>query len=65
MGFAERLSTPEIGMEARASCGESYHRSFHDQCKVCALVFDSKVSGSPVIIYDLSGSPPGTVTSFL
>ena len=51
-GFAERDITPGIGMEQPGGYGKSFHRTFHDPCKVRVALFDDGIKTAVVIGLD-------------
>lgn len=60
-GFAERDITPGIGMEQPGGYGKSFHRTFHDACKVRVALFDDGKKTAVVIGLDSLVVPRQTV----
>ena len=60
-GFAYADITPDLGMEQPGGYGKSFHRTFHDACKVRAAVFDDGRKVAAVIGLDLLAIPRSVV----
>ncbi|MBL9198848.1 MAG: hypothetical protein JNL39_00015 [Opitutaceae bacterium] len=60
-GFAYADITPDLGMEQPGGYGKSFHRSFHDACKVRAAVFDDGRKIAAVVGLDLLAIPRSVV----
>src|SRR3569623_837798 len=56
-GFAYADITPDIGEEQPGGYGKSFHKTFHDACKVRAAVFDDGKKRAAVVGLDLLAVP--------
>lgn len=55
--FAERDITPGIGMEQPGGYGKTFHRTFHDPCKVRVALFDDGRKTAVVVGIDALVTP--------
>lgn len=60
-GFAYADITPDIGAEQPGGYGKSFHKTFHDACKVRAAVFDDGKKRAAVVGLDLLAVPRDVV----
>lgn len=51
-GFADRDVSPAVGDEQPGGYGKSFHRTFHDACKVRAAVFDDGANRAAIVGLD-------------
>ncbi len=56
-GFAYQDITPEIGSEQPGGYGKSFHKTFHDACKVRVAVFDDGKKRAAIVGLDLLAVP--------
>ncbi len=56
-GFAYADITPDIGAEQPGGYGKSFHKTFHDACKVRAAVFDDGKKRAAVVGLDVLAVP--------
>ena len=60
-GFAERDISPDVGMEQPGGYHKSFHRSFHDPCKVRVAVFDDGRKCTAIVGVDALAVPRSLV----